>query len=302
MVRNLRKAQVTVLLTEKLDSLSQRLFSPSDLTQLFTQLRADRGLPKSLTANQFRDLALENKVLKEVKLNSTYPLRTIRYHNGHFTAYELALSLRPRSYLCHGTAALLHGLTDSHPEYVYVNQEQSAKEQFGSLTQAALNRAFSGRQRQSGFIVTHDTAKIMLLSGKETSELAVNESKGPDGELVRLTNLERTLVDIAVRPGYAGGTTNVLRCYNQAIQKISVEDLVEILEELDYLYPYHQAIGFLLQRSGHRPDSLAKLRKHRIKYDFFLAHGMKETRLDPLWRIYYPADLPDYSETVRVPP
>jgi len=110
----------------------------------------------------------------------------------------------------------------------------------------------------------------MLLSGKDTDQLGVQEVTGTQGETLELTNLERTLIDIAVRPGYAGGTENVLYSYGRAIQKISVDRLTEMIEELNYVYPYHQAIGFYLQRAGLDFKSLTSLRKLELKYDFFL--------------------------------
>jgi len=189
-------------------------------------------------------------------------------------------------------AAFLHGLADKQPEFVHANQEQSAKQPSGSLTQAGLNRAFSGKQRQSNFIVTHNKTRIMLLSGKDTGELGVEEITGTRGEPLKITNVERTLIDIAVRPGYAGGAKSVLVSYGRAIQRISIDRLAAMIEKLDYIYPYHQAIGFYLQRAGLDFKSVTNLRKLELKYDFFLEHGMKKTKFDSHWRIHYPDDLP----------
>jgi hypothetical protein len=84
--------------------------------------------------------ALKTQITKLIAIK--HPLRTSRYHGGNFTAYELALSMRPDSYLSHGTAAFLHGVTTKRPDFIYANQEQSANEQTGSLTQAGLNNDF----------------------------------------------------------------------------------------------------------------------------------------------------------------
>jgi hypothetical protein len=65
-----------------------------------------------------------------------------------------------------------------------------------------------------------------------------------------------------------------------------------MIEELHYVYPYHQAIGFYPQRAGLDLKSLSSLRKLELKYDFFLVHGMKKTKFDSQWRIHYPHDLP----------
>jgi hypothetical protein len=265
---------------------------------MFAELRTESALPKSLTLEKFRRIALESKALREVKLTSTYPLRTKRYHSGTFTPYELAISLRPNSYLSHGTAAFIHGLTAQKQDFIYANQEQSSKEHSDSLTQAALNRAFASKQRQSSFIVTHKRTKILLLNGKNTNRLGVQKLIGAQSGRVEVTNLERTLIDIAVRPAYDGGTENVLFSYCNAIHKISVELLSQMLQELDYLYPYHQAIGFYLQRAGHDVKSLATLKRSGFQYDFFLAHGMKKTRFDSEWRIHYPDNLRDMKKDV----
>jgi predicted transcriptional regulator of viral defense system len=210
---------------------------------------------------------------------------------GTLSDYELALSLKLHSYLSHGTAAYLHGLSDQESDIIYVKKEQSAKNQSGSLSQAGINRAFSSKQRQSAYIVTCNRAKIMLLSGKDSGRLGVSKTIGSKGEHIEFTDLERTLIDIAVRPGYAGGISNVLENYVRASGQTSVERLSKILEKLDYTYPYHQAIGFLLQSAGHPPSALRLFREPRLKFDFFLAHAMKETKYDKQWRIHYPADL-----------
>lgn len=132
----------------------------------------------------------------------------------------------------------------------------------------------------------------MLLSGKDTGELGVEEITGTRGEPLKITNVERTLIDIAVRPGYAGGAKSVLVSYGRAIQRISIDRLAAMIEKLDYIYPYHQAIGFYLQRAGLDFKSVTNLRKLELKYDFFLEHGMKKTKFDSHWRIHYPDDLP----------
>jgi hypothetical protein len=50
--------------------------------------------------------------------------------------------------MLHATAVMLHRLAKISPKTIYVNVEQSTKPSSeGSLTQDAIDRAFSGKQR-----------------------------------------------------------------------------------------------------------------------------------------------------------
>ncbi len=92
--------------------------------------------------------------------------------------------------------------------------------------------------------------RICLLSGKNTNQLAVKETRLPDGVIVTVTDLERTLVDIVVRPAYSGGIAKVLEAYRAASKRVSVTRLATLLTRLDHAYPYRQAVGFCLEASG----------------------------------------------------
>jgi predicted transcriptional regulator of viral defense system len=109
-----------------------------------------------------------------------------------------------------------------------------------------------------------------------------------DGEELSVTKLERTLIDIAVRPAYAGGVYQVLEAYRRAKDRISVATLLATLRKLDYVYPYHQAIGFYMQRAGYDPRQCERLRKLGLNYDFYLAHDVRARDYDSGWRLFVP--------------
>jgi len=43
---------------------------------------------------------------------------------------------------------------------------------------------------------------------------------------------------------------NVLRAFRASRSRISVRRLLLTLQKFQYVYPYHQAIGFYMQRAG----------------------------------------------------
>lgn len=122
--------------------------------------------------------------------------------------------------------------------------------------------------------------------------MGVNEIKGPSNEKLRVTDIERTLIDIVVRPIYAGGVKEVLKAYRQGKNFVSVEKLAETLQQTDYVYPYHQAIGFYMEKSGAYDESeFQLLKKTPMNFDFYLDYKMHEFKYSEDWKIYYPKDL-----------
>jgi hypothetical protein len=173
-----------------------------------------------------------------------------------------------------------------------VNKEQTAKPPpDGELTQAAIDRAFAGPQRASTYVWPYEGFRFVLLNGKQTNRLEVSQVRDPQGEYVDTTKLERTLIDIAVRPAYAGGVFEVLKAYRAAKDRISVNTLAATLQQLGYVYPYHQAVGFYLQRADVEPQKLERLKQLGLKFDFYLAHKMGPTSYSSDWRIHFPEGL-----------
>lgn len=264
--------------------------------QLALWLRENRGrwaLPVSLGLDAFLEHLELVGPMRRVELTSDeYPSMT-RYLWNSPSAYLVALSMRPEAYLCHGTALEVHGLTDEQRKVIYVNREQSEKPApSGHLTQAAVDRAFANRQRMSRYAFYYDIYRIVLLSGKQTGRLGVESAPMPGtGEEGDVTSLERTLIDIAVRPTYAGGVSEVLEAFQRARARVSVPTLVGTLKKLGYVYPYHQVIGFYMERAGYEPEHLERLRELGLNIDFYLAYGMKERVYNPDWRLHVPEGL-----------
>lgn len=113
-----------------------------------------------------------------------------------------------------------------------------------------------------------DGHHFVVVSGKFTNHLGVSATRGPSGEGLQATRIERTLVDITVRPIYCGGVEKVLEAYCAARDQLSTRRLMGTLKKLGHLYPYHQAIGFYLERAGFDGEALDLARKPGLEFDF----------------------------------
>ncbi|HOX58013.1 MAG TPA: hypothetical protein PLC99_14090 [Verrucomicrobiota bacterium] len=264
------------------------VFSEARLRSLFSEHREIWGLGKEVSVSEFIEFLVKRKELLKIELRSERYKRLLRYALRGFSPYSMALALRPRSYLSHGSAVFLHALNEQLPKTIYVNQEQTEKPSGGSLSQESLTRAFSNHQRTSGYVYSMEGYRVVLLSGKHTGNLGVTNARGPGGEELPVAGIARTLVDIAVRPAYAGGIVQVLEAYRGAKGRVGTQEIVQTLRKLAYVYPYHQAIGFLMERAGFAPEECAKLLKLGMEFEFYLVHGMKKTAFDKKWRLHFP--------------
>ncbi len=269
---------------------TQTVYSASELDNILHMNRENWQLPKSMQLSNFVSSLCQHTKLKPVQLQSTEYNRSInRFAWGEPSPLELAQSISSKGYLSHGSAAAFHGLTTRLPPAIYLNIEQSTKpKNAGSLTQKSIDLAFSRKQRQSNLIYRFLNTSIVMLAGKNTEQLGVEERRGLKSEIFRVTNLERTLIDIVVRPSYADGPENVLEAYRGAKEQMSVDALLNILERLDYVYPYHQAIGYLMERADYPTSSCNKLRALGLKHDFYITHKIEEKGYCKDWRLYYP--------------
>jgi hypothetical protein len=280
-------------LLDLMSAAPRKVLSTREIQVLVRDAANDGQLPTTATVAESIAFLEDHGLSKVVLRLPSEPGGPItRYVWGPISMYALGVSLRPGAYLSHGSAVFLHGLTDQIPKTIYVNKEQSAKPPpAGELTQEGIDRAFAATQRASTYVFSYEGYRFVLLNGKQTNRLEVTQLRDPQGEYVDATKLERTLIDIAVRPAYAGGVFEVLKAYRTAKDRLSVNTLVATLKQLGYVYPYHQAVGFYLQRAGVEPEKLDRLKHLGLNYDFYLAHKMGPTSFSPEWRIHFPEGL-----------
>lgn len=267
----------------------QRVYRERELAQLVAANRSSWRLAASTGVQEFVELMTESTALQAVNVQLDGLEKTL-YTWGTATAFEVAAGIMPRAYLSHYTALFLHDLTEQIPKQLFVNQEQSAKAPvLRPLTQADLDASFAQPQRPSTSLGTYGDYSLVLVHGKHTNQLGVITQTHFTAGRLALTSLERTLLDVTVRPDYAGGIHQVLEAYRRAAGKVSINRLVGMLAKLAYRYPYHQAVGFYLEKAGtYKPAQLNLLRKLDRSLNFYLTHAMRNTAYSPEWQLYYP--------------
>lgn len=275
-------------IVKTMSGLKKRVFAQKELDQILSDNRDYWRLTKSTTTHSFIDFLLRNAELKLHRFG--FPSRpTNRYTWGEVPTLEIVQSLQPDGYFSHFTALFLHGLTEQIPKTIYLNSEQQVRSGGGTLSQAGINRAFANRCRVSSNTAEFRQQKVCMLNGGNTGRLGVTEFQTIENGVVKVTNIERTLIDIAVRPVYSGGVYEVARAYEAAHSRFSVNKLVSYLKNIGYTYPYHQAIGYYLDRTGKYSETqISLLRQIEMEFDFYLTHQSKDTQYVKKWRLFVP--------------
>ncbi|HSL44806.1 MAG TPA: hypothetical protein VK897_15325 [Anaerolineales bacterium] len=285
---NTQKAE----LEAAIDASTIQIFGSNQLREFLQNIISTEFRNVPVTANQLKQFLINYSHLREIAFQT--PRKEILYIWRTVDEYQLLFKIRPKGYYSHLSALYFHGLLDYEPRSIYFNHEQSARLlSTGTLEQSRIDNAFRKKQRITTARTVYDGKEYWLLNGKQTGNYGVILKQIPAGIKVPVTNLERTLIDITVRPAYAGGAASVLQAYRLAQSKLSIDKLQETLLALDYLYPYHQSIGFYIDLAGnYRENAIKKFLDYdSLKYDFYLNYEMKEPKYSKKWRIYYPNDL-----------
>lgn len=273
------------------DGLPKRVFKQADIGQILAEQRGFWRLAQDTTVQGFIRFLTEHSKLRHIALPFPYRAEH-RYTWGDVPLLEVLLTVKEQSYFTHYTAVRMHGLTEQVPKTIFINHEQRPHVR-GTLTdQSALDRAFKAPARVSNNVIDYGDVRICLINGMFTGQLGVEQKTvtydSAEPIVVRVTGLERTLIDIAVRPIYAGGVFEVLKAFRLAKEQVSVNRLAAMLEKLAYVYPYHQAIGFYLEHAGYKASAVKLLKRFPIQFNFYLANNLGKSRFVPQWKLFVP--------------
>jgi len=274
----------------------RRTYTLDDTNRIMEELKDCQVILKTTKLSDFQMFLIKNEILSffEIEL----PRRTTsRFVFGEPSVYELAVGINKKSYLSHYSAVYLHNLTNNLPKKIFTNVEQAVKYRYSpydpdELEQKNIDLAFSRPMRETNQIAelkidASNKYKIYMLNGKNHGQVGVGEID-INGISLPITTIERTLIDIVVRPNYAGGVNEVLYAFTEAKGKISVNKLLSVLNKMNFIYPYYQLIGFYLEKAGYPESTLKLFKQYEIKYNFYLTYQMKDKEFSERWRVYYP--------------
>lgn len=269
-----------------------------DVAEILNQNREFWRLTKSMSLTAFVRFMTEKTDLRSVSYR--FPQRHVSgYTWGDVPILETLLGLVEDSYLSHYTALRVHGLTEQVPKTIYFTKEKSSASALGReanelYDQSAIDTAFSHPPRASKneLELTKEQVRVVMLESAYQGSLGVTAGEvnwgGSRPLNLRYTSLERTMIDVVVRPFYAGGVFEVAKAFENAKTKLSVNAMQAMLKRMAFGYPYHQAIGYYLERAAYKPTVVELFRRLPMERDFYLTHNMGKTAYSSRWRLFVP--------------
>jgi len=267
-----------------------KVYKHQDLQRIISEHREEWKLGKSTTTENCINFVVDKIPLQKIIFR--FPARNeTRYVFGECSIFSLVQSLKPDGYFSHRSAAEIHGLLSLNTQ-IYFNYEQSLRSQItNEITQEAIDRAFNNQARVTKNKSNFNGYTIWLLNGKNTNCYGVIQNFERNDECLRVTDIARTLIDMAVRPSYSGGPLEVLEAYHKAKELVDGSTISRTLMALQHNYPYHQSVGFYMEKAGFNKNQLDYLKIIPLNYDFYIDYQMENPNYSPSWKVFYPKNL-----------
>lgn len=191
----------------------------------------------------FRKLKKYKKEITHYLLDNFYTLRHDIYlpKKLHVTNFEIAQAYARYGYFSHDSALQLHGLHSSSNKNIYISEGIKPTPPSGikKLNQSNIDLAFQKSQRTTKKSKKFDETTIHFLQGQSLDLMNVVKDN------IRVSDIEKTLIDITVRPSYSGGSKNVLQSFVKARSVMDPEKLIRYYKKLSFIYPYNQSLDFI---------------------------------------------------------
>lgn len=229
------------------DKNDYKVLTTEEFEGLISRIVNIRGL-KSASRKATKEYLFKNYIVQS-KLAGHSSSEFYYFKEDEIDHYDIAATRSRSAFFSHYSALSIHNLTIQIPKQIYLTWERKSLRSQGDLflEQENVDNAFSKTPR-----ITQDKRKyknytVNFIIGQNNNYLGIKSFR----EKFLVSDIERTLIDVSVRPFYAGGITQVLQAYMNARELLDTAKLFYYYEKMDFIYPYHKAIGFYLEKAGY---------------------------------------------------
>tara|TARA_R110001583_G_C5624215_1_gene406497 strand:- start:548 stop:1435 length:888 start_codon:yes stop_codon:yes gene_type:complete len=272
---------------------NSKAYTTNDIREIFNTNRDIWRIAGYRNYKNFITYLNDNKILiLDVQNHEYHTSKKQILRKQNCTPFDVGLTVKKEGYLSNYSAMQIHQLTLQIPKTIYISEDKtSSNDHVGNviLEQSSVDKAFSKPQRiaTESYKSEYDGFKYIYLQRKHKfTKIGVTRINN-----LAVTDLERTLIDIAVRPAYSGGAFQILDAYKNSRDKANPAKLSNYLDQLDYIYPYHQLVGFYLDLAGFDKKDLQIFLDKKSNINFYQTYNLSNKKLNTKWGIYYPTGI-----------
>lgn len=230
-------------------------------------------ITKEETIDKFKDekqysnwiaLKLKSKTYKKIR-NNLYALIDPSTNDIYSTKFEIASKISNTSFVCYHSALEYYGF---------------ANQVFGDVLVGSLTK-FNNFIFEDNEYICKPVKSIKFVNDVVSEE-------------IRVSSLEKTIIDCIDNIALAGGIEEVLNALEQ-IKYVNESKLLEILKDINKMYLY-QKIGFLFELYNNQLDLsnafFEECKSHTSKkVNYFMQYEFKDTELNEKWNLIVPKNI-----------
>ncbi|MBO6186571.1 MAG: hypothetical protein J6O88_18095 [Chryseobacterium sp.] len=277
---------------QKIDFIiNQRLYkvlNNREFEELISLINNLWGL-KSYSRTKVKDFLFSNNYVYRDSLDGDTNSGIFVFRDTKYDDLDVASTRSRTSHFSHYTALYIHGLTIQFPKQIYLTLERPTYKpaKYNMILQDILDMVFSKAPRATTNKRIYKRFTVNFINGQSQHNMGIV----PFREVYTVSDVERTLIDIAVRPFYSGGVVQVLEAFKNAQELINADKLFHYYSKMHFGYPYHQVIGFYLEKAGYKESDYAKFLEIPMNLDFYLTYNMVNKNYCKKWKLFIPKGL-----------
>jgi hypothetical protein len=186
-----------------------------------------------------------------------YSLDIAQSPSSHVSPLELLQACQSDGVICYFTAVAFHSLSTQQPVHHHVAipiipaipTESDAKPTAPKVTRRQPARP---RNPLGTHLFNYDGVPFYKTSREKRLLPGVQSRYIGPTTVIRITNLEQTLVDALHRPLHCGGPAVVFEAWGQGLKRMNEDRLADYLTSMDYR-PIAQRLGYVLDDLDYKP-------------------------------------------------
>lgn len=220
----------------------------------------------------------------------------INVEGGLASAFDVALSLKKNSFLTGYYVMSLNGWTEYIPKVIHVNWKRNPFQKKDSLIDNNTLQMIAFREKQTSKLrFNYNKYEIVILNGQVLKKYKHDHFKRIDKQFDLPSYAEtyideRLIIEALINYHYFGGADIVWNAGKNQFNNLDLDLMLAIYKEMELIYPYANAIGYWLERSGVSSKYISKwvkLVNHDLQFHLFM--GDKERRVfNDKWNLYIP--------------